>query len=429
MKHVKELDVMMAGLLVGGLALDARGTIWFAYDAAWLTKGFALSPMKQFALATTPIKATNPVFSQLHGVFNDALPDGWGLLLMDRYLKERAGWSVHEITPLDRLAYMGPRAMGALEFRPVIDGREDVADVSLDRLAEDAMLVQEGCTVDVLNALYLHGGSPGGARPKVTVALERGAGRCITGFGPIPGNFDHWIVKYRNKDTDPQAMGRIERAYATMADAAGVKMPPTMLVSASVRGTKESFFAVRRFDRVGNSKRHVISLGGMLELTHRAPSIDYANLLKAVAFATKDQREVTKAFRLMVFNVLAHNKDDHVKNFSFMWQGNGFVLTPAYDLTFSTGMNNMHTTAIDGQGRPKLPSVLRGAAELDIDQSDAIITQVFNAVSAWRTYAAAEEVPAAVADDYWRAISSEPCFAELAISARASASACSWYGP
>ena len=89
MKHVTELDVMMAGARVGGLALDARGAIWFAYDAAWLTKGFVLSPMKQFALTPTPVKATNPVFNQLHGVFNDALPDGWGLLLMDRYLKER----------------------------------------------------------------------------------------------------------------------------------------------------------------------------------------------------------------------------------------------------------------------------------------------------------------------------------------------------
>ena len=186
-------------------------------------------------------------------------------------------------------------------------------------------------------------------------------GRCISGFGAIPGNFDHWIVKYRNKDADPQDMGRIELAYSRMAYAAGVTMPPTMLVPATVRGKQESFFAVQRFDRVGNTRRHVISLGGMLELTHRAPSIDYANLLKAVGFATKDTREVTKAFRLMVFNVLAHNKDDHVKNFSFLREGNRFVLTPAYDLTFSAGMNNMHTTAIDGQGRPPLASVLRPA--------------------------------------------------------------------
>ena len=171
---------------------------------------------------------------------------------------------------------------------------------------------------------------------------------------------------------------------------------------------------MQRFDRVGNQKLHVISLGGMLEITHRAPSIDYANLLKAVGFATKDHREVSQAFRRMVFNVLAHNKDDHVKNFALMQVGKDFLLTPAFDLTFSAGINNMHTTAVSGEGRPRLAAVRRVAQELDIDKADAIIEQVFEAVSDWSAFATELQVPAAVADDYGRAISGEPCFAELA---------------
>ena len=167
-QHITQLDVWTAGTRVGGLAMDGRGVIWFAYDAGWVERGQPLSPMKQFALSTTPFKASSAVFDQLHGVFNDALPDGWGLLLMDRYLKAAAGWSPHEITPLDRLAYIGARAMGALEFRPVIAHYNDRAELSIERLAEDALLVQEGSTADVLGALYLYGGSPGGARPKVT---------------------------------------------------------------------------------------------------------------------------------------------------------------------------------------------------------------------------------------------------------------------
>ena len=413
-QHVTQLDVLMAGRRVGGLAMDARGVIWFAYDTGWVERGLPLSPMKQFALSITPFKASSAVFDQLHGVFNDALPDGWGLLLMDRYLKAAAGWSAHEITPLDRLAYIGARAMGALEFRPVIKHHVTQAAVSLDQLAEEAWLVQEGSTADVLGALYLYGGSPGGARPKVTVAMERGGQACISGFTDIPDNFEHWIVKYRSKDGDPESMGRIELAYARMARAAGVDMPPTQLVQATVRGKTEDFFAVQRFDRIGNQRRHVISLGGMLELTHRAPSIDYSNLLKAVGFATKDQREVSKAFRRMVFNVLAHNKDDHVKNFAFMQVGNDFVLTPAFDLTFSAGINNMHTTAIGGEGRPGLADVWRVAQELGIDKADAVIQQVFEAVAGWRAFAAELQIPAELTEDYGRAMSGEPCFAELA---------------
>ena len=413
MKHITELDVLMAGTRVGGLAMDARGVIWFAYDPGWIERGLPLSPMKSFALSTTPFKASSAVFDQLHGVFNDALPDGWGLLLMDRYLRATAGWSPHEITPLDRLAYIGARAMGALEFRPVIKHQEAQAGLSLDRLAEEALLVQEGSAADVLGALYLYGGSPGGARPKVTVAMERGGQACISGFTDIPANFEHWIVKYRSKDDDPDSMGRIELAYARMARAAGVAMPPTQLVQATVRGKSEDFFAVQRFDRIGNQRLHVISLGGMLEITHRAPSIDYTNLLKAVGFATKDQREVSQAFRRMVFNVLAHNKDDHVKNFAFMQVGKDFVLTPAFDLTFSSGINNMHTTAIGGEGRPGLAALRRVAQELDIDKADAIIEQVFEAVSDWRAFAAELQVPDSVAEGYWRAIAGEPCFAGL----------------
>ncbi|MBC7619951.1 MAG: type II toxin-antitoxin system HipA family toxin [Candidatus Saccharibacteria bacterium] len=413
-QHITQLDVWTAGTRVGGLVMDGRGVIWFAYDAGWVERGQPLSPMKQFALSTTPFKASSAVFDQLHGVFNDALPDGWGLLLMDRYLKAAAGWSPHEITPLDRLAYIGARAMGALEFRPVIKHHEAQTELSLDQLAEEALLVQEGSAADVLGAMYLYGGSPGGARPKVTVAMERGGQACMSGFADIPDNFEHWIVKYRSKDGDPESMGRIELAYARMAQAAGLAMPPTQLVHANVRGKQEDYFAVQRFDRIGNQRLHVISLGGMLELTHRAPSIDYSNLLKAVSFATKDQREVSKAFRLMVFNVLAHNKDDHVKNFAFMQVGKDFVLTPAFDLTFSTGINNMHTTAIGGEGRPGLAAVRRVAQELGIDKADAIIEQVLEAVSGWRGFAAELQVPAAVAGDYWRAISGEPCFEELA---------------
>ena len=415
--HGSRLEVLLAGQRVGDLALSPRGEIWFAYDPSWIKSGFALSPMALFALRNGAFKASDNTFGGLHGVFDDALPDGWGRLLMDRALKKSLGWDVAQITPLDRLAYMGSRAMGALEFRPAMDASK-VAMVSafdgIAALAEQSLQVEEGAAAKVLGALYLHGGSPGGARPKVTVAIEPGSDRCVSGFGAIPDHFEHWIVKFRTRNTDPDCMGRLELAYARMAAAAGIVLPATRLIRAVVRGKKEDFFAIQRFDRVGGHKRHVISLGGMLEVSHRVPSMDYENLLKAVSFATRDARELLRAFRLMVFNVLAHNKDDHVRNFSFMGDARGWTFTPAYDLTFSTGMNGEHATAVAGEGQPSLAAIGKVAEALEIGGWREVVREVFEAVAAWEAFAAAQKVPRGISGACSRAMLAGPCFAELA---------------
>lgn len=415
-KHSALLDVLMDGRAVGRLAKDPnqRGSIWFEYDPEWIKSGYALSPFPPFALRAGAFKPLSKVFEGLHGVFNDSLPDGWGLLLMDRALKKILDWDRHDIEPLDRLAYIASRAMGALEFRPAMERGQTDSAVSLASLAESSLLIQEGSADDVLGAMYIHGGSPGGARPKVTVAIERGTDKCMSGFGAIPENFDHWIVKFRARDADPPSMGRIEMAYARMADAAKVDMPPTRLISVKVRGKREDFFAVQRFDREGNVKKHVISLGGMLEASHRMPSMDYGDLLKATLMATKDAREVNKAFRLMVFNVLAHNKDDHVKNFAFIRNVGGWAMSKAFDLTFSTGMSGQHTTSISGEGLPRLEAIAKVARDMQIKDWLDTVKEVFAAVEAWETYATEQKVPNAIWSAYGEAMRAGPCFIELA---------------
>jgi serine/threonine-protein kinase HipA len=156
----------------------------------------------------------------------------------------------------------------------------------------------------------------------------------MSGFEKIPANFDHWMVKFRSKNTDPACMGRIELAYAQMAALAKIDMPPSRLISANVRGIEEAFFAVKRFDRDKNKKLHVISLGGMLDASHREPCLDYTQLLKAVHFATRNVKEVERAFRVMVFNVLAHNKDDHVKTSPLFTMGKiGNLALPSTSLS------------------------------------------------------------------------------------------------
>ena len=414
-KHAQTLQVSMSGEVVGTLAQSERGQIWFEYDPTWIKSGFAVSPMASFELKSGAFKATNNNFDGLHGVFNDALPDGWGLLLMDRALKNKFGWDVHEITPLDRLAYIGNRAMGALEFKPTTETSAFASTPPIADLYEDALLVQEGRADEVMRALSILGGSPGGARPKITLALDsQGSDFVMSGFENIPANFDHWIVKFRSQNTDPICMGRIEMAYAEMAALAKVDIPPSRLICTKVRGIEESFFAIKRFDRNKNKKLHVVSLGGLLDASHREPSLDYTQLLKAVHFVTRDVREVERAFRLMVFNVLAHNKDDHVKNFAFIYDGLDWKFSPAFDLTFSGGMNNQHTTAVAGQGNPNLAAIEKVAKSAGIKNWKLIADEVFLAVSHWGQIAENHQVESQLANAYFSAIQTGPCYLELA---------------
>ncbi|HWS41341.1 MAG TPA: type II toxin-antitoxin system HipA family toxin [Arenimonas sp.] len=407
--HVQELAVYLDGTPVGTLLNSREGVVHFAYDASWIANGFALSPLPAFALQLRPFHTAHNVLGGLHGVFNDALPDGWGLMLMDRELKRTANWDPHEIRALDRLSYMGDRAMGALEFKPVMGNAKDESSLSIAALAEAAIKLEKGETGQIIRALQLQGGSPGGARPKITIALSADGSQCQSGFRDTPSDFEHWLVKFRASATDPFNVGRIEMAYADMAKAAGVAMPETKLMTVDVGGQTQDYFAVRRFDRDGNQKRHVLSISGLLEISHRVPSLDYDALLQAISFATRDAREVEKAYRLMVFNVLSHNKDDHAKNFAILWNSSGWVMTPAYDLTFSTSLNNEHMTASNGRGNPTLDDMLIIAKRHSIKSSREIVFEVLTAIRHWPEHAARWKVDGQSINNYQRIMLALPC--------------------
>jgi len=384
-KHVDRLKVMFGKSHVGTLATADRGQLFFEYTPEWLSTGFDLAP-RSLAFNAVLQKAKDPLFDGLHGVFNDSLPDGWGLLLMDREFNKRLGWSRHQITPLDRLAYMGSRAMGALSYEPAFDNEriEDTADLSA--LAASIEAVLSGSTEDVFNQLRIQGGSPGGARPKVTVALSDTSAVCLSGFHHIPEGYQHWMVKFRSKE-DPQDMGRLEKTYADMAHIAGLAMPPTALLQVQVGTTTEHYFAVHRFDRHANERRHMLTMAGLYYADFRAPCLDYKDILGATSVLTKDARQVERAFRLMTFNVLTHNKDDHAKNFAFVYGNNGWELSPAYDLTFSQGMGGEHTTAIAGSGNPDRDKLMEIASAFRVDAGATIIEEVRHAVAKWPTLA------------------------------------------
>jgi serine/threonine-protein kinase HipA len=366
---------------VGRLATRNR-QIFFEYDPSFITRPLPISPF-HLPLATHVLGPFNTPFEGLPGVFNDSLPDGWGRLLVDR----RARKLGVALTPLDRLAVVGTRGIGALIYQPET-ALEDVRGVlDLDALAADAAATLEGDARDVLDQLIVLGGSPQGARPKAMIGWSERRNSVVHGARILPPGYRRFLVKFPASD-DPKDIGPIEYAYSLMASAAGVRTPRTHLFP-SHRGS--GFFGAERFDFHGVDRRHVHTVSGLLSLDHRVPTLDYTSVLAATWQLTRDHREVLAMFRLMTFNVLAHNRDDHSKQFSFLMDANGtWAASPAYDLTFSEGLNGEHTTTIDGEGRaPTDADMMRVAHKAGIKERDAarIIDEVGTAVGKWTSFA------------------------------------------
>lgn len=407
------LRVICDEATVGRLAIDHRGQPIFQYEQSWLETGFDLSP-HTLPFVATANRAMRPTFDGLHGVFNDSLPDGWGLLLMDRAFKQIKGVEHTAITPLDRLAYMGHRCMGALEYKPELLPERESGPIDLALIAAQSEAVLAGDTVSVLEALRICGGSPGGARPKVTVAFSDDMKQCLSGFSTLPTGFTHWIVKFRNggqyENSDPVGIGTEEYAYAEMARQAGLIMPKTALVEVKTSKGLEKFFAVQRFDRVENTKIHFLSLAGYIYANHREPCLDYQDgVLSAVRKLTASSQEVEKAFRLMVFNILAHNRDDHSKNFAFLRNPSrgAWELAPAFDLTFNQGMRGYHTTSIAGEAlKPSIEHIKAVAERHRIKNWLEILEHVRSAISMWPSIANEFGVEKARAKEIFSALKS-----------------------
>ncbi|MEH6641250.1 type II toxin-antitoxin system HipA family toxin [Vreelandella glaciei] len=385
MKRINTIEVLLAGNPVGELVASRQG-IYFAYYPQWVAEGFNLSPLNM-NFTTQPQKAADPLlFAGLPGAFADSLPDGWGMLLMDRYFLAEYGKDRRDISPLDRLAYMADRGMGALEYRPVLERTVDEDNIDLEQLYQASHAVYEGETSSTLDALRLAGGSPAGARPKVVVALSPNGRHCSTSFKDLPAGYQHWLVKFR-APTEHRDTGAIEYAYSLLAELAGVKMAASRLIEINAATGIERFFSAQRFDRNGNSKIHMMTASGILYADYSAPSLDYSDLLKAANAFTRHSEDVERMARLMVFNALTHNHDDHAKNFAFLHDQGRWTLAPAYDLTYAPvrGYADEHTTSISGAGvatRKKLKQVCAPFRYLD---PDLYIEQTLDALAGWPT--------------------------------------------
>lgn len=362
----------------------ASRQIFFEYDPAFLAAPLWLSPFK---LPPQPglMEYRDLAFGPIFGLFDDSLPDGWGLLLMDRFFTQQ-GVALAEVSVLDRLAYLGTRTMGALTYHPPADPADRLAQhLDLHAMARASREVIQGTAKEVLPQLLRAGGSPGGARPKVLVGVS--GDDILSGEDDLPAGYTHWIVKLAARKDAPDA-GPAELAYSLMAKEAGITMPSTLLFE-TAQGDR--FFGAERFDRQGNHRFHVHTFGNLIHANFRIPSCDYSQLLEVTRILTKNHQDVLEGYRRMVFNVLAHNRDDHVKNFAFRMTAEGaWELAPAYDLVFAPGPAGEHTMTVAGEGRAPARSHLLKLADLagiSGREAQEIRDEVAAAVERWRVHA------------------------------------------
>lgn len=351
MRRLKKVDVFYHDRQVGTMALYENRLAAFEYDGEWLRDGFSISPFSLPLEKKVFVPKIDP-FEGLFGAFADSLPDGWGRLLVDRLMR-RNGLNPQTIGSLERLAIVGNSGMGALTYRPVILMENVQGDLSLDEIAGECSRILNTESSENLDYLFAKGGSSGGARPKI-----------LTKVGE-----EDWIIKFPSSD-DSQDIGKQEYDYALCAQACGLNMEEVRLFPSN---KTQGYFGTKRFDRRGKGeegKVHMVSAAGLLETSHRIPNLDYDILMKLTLQLTRSMEECEKLYRLMCFNVFAHNRDDHSKNFTYLYEEKAqrWTLSPAYDLTYSSSLGGEHATTVNGNGvNPGMEDILAVAEKIGLN--------------------------------------------------------------
>ena len=333
MRQNNALQVYYGERLVGTLAMTADHKAAFQYDDEWLENGFSISPFS-LPLEKQVFVPQKDYFDGLFGAFADSLPDNWGRVLLNRLLRSHKQ-NPDELTVLNRLAIVGKSGMGALTYYPEKSFSEQQKPVNLDELAEECEKILNTEYSDKLDELYYLGGTSGGARPKIMTTVDG----------------KDWIIKFP-AHVDRKDAGKMEYDYSCCARQCGITMSETRLFPSD---KCKGYFGIRRFDREADGKRvHMLTAAALLELDFEQPSLDYHSLMKLTKILTRDNKEdVENMFCRMCFNVFSHNRDDHSKNFTYLYDeiNDQWRLSPAYDLTYSNTYYGEHTTTIDGNGR------------------------------------------------------------------------------
>ena len=334
MKTNKALTVLFHGRAVGTLAVNGQGKVAFSYNDDWLESGFSISPFS-LPLEKRVFVPDKMNFQGLFGVFADSLPDAWGQLLVHRTLKKHGIYD-KDCNALDRLAVVGHTGMGALCYEPEVCIGTMETSSDWDMMAQECAKILKTEYSDKLDLLYRMGGTSGGARPKI-MTNYRG---------------QDWIIKFP-AHTDMYHTGKMEYDYSVCAKRCQITMTETRLFPSE---TCDGYFGTVRFDRgrKDGERIHMISAAALLEADFEQPCMDYHDLMKLTKIMTENNKaDMENMFRRACFNVFAHNRDDHAKNFAYLYQPetDSWHLSPAYDMTYSSTYYGEHTTSVDGNGK------------------------------------------------------------------------------
>ena len=414
-KHVRAVEVHLWGMHIGSVALDpSYGYYVFAYTPACAAKGVEPAPLHMPVANAEPYLFTDlpeATYKRLPAMLSDALPDDFGNALINRYMADQ-GIAAQDVTALDRLAYMGTRAMGALTFKPSRGPtRHKPTAIELSTLVEQARQAVTGDVSDdahanaALRSIIDVGTSAGGARAKAVIALHPETGEIRSGQLDAPEGFEHWLLKFDGMGVDQelgtsQNYGRIEYAYHLMARAAGIHMTPCRLLKENGR----AHFMTQRFDREGQSGRHHMqTLCAMAHVDYKKKGTNaYAQLFHTLGQLALPYEDLEEAFRRMVFNVMARNCDDHTKNFAFLLRQGGtrWELAPAYDVTFAHNpkgeWTHQHLMSVNGKFKGfDVADLLAEADRFGVGTAKRVIEEVRAAVLRWPEFAQQADLPEA----------------------------------
>lgn len=351
MKDIQKITVSIDGRTVGTLQMTPeRERCVFEYDKDWIAFGFSLSPW-ELPLQRGLIFSKENCFGGGFATFEDSMPDGYGLYLLDRMLRAE-GSSLAGLSPLQRLSLVGNSGMGALCYKPEAF-KEHIAAITahdFDELQRKALeVLAEKSDADV-SFLYYNSRNSGGARPKAVYKASDGT---------------EWIVKFRHI-YDHSNIGAIEYRYMKTAQKCGIDIP-------EIRFINNRYFSIKRFDIRAGRRIHTLTAAALLQCDFRTQSIDYVNLLALTGYLTQERSQVEQMFRRMVFNIVCANKDDHAKNFSFQCENGHWTLAPAYDITYSPeGIRDEHATSVRYSGNPSLEDIISAGTGIRISRKRCI---------------------------------------------------------
>jgi serine/threonine-protein kinase HipA len=403
-----EAEVRLWGETVGAVVELEGGRILFEYADEFRRRGLEVSPIHLPTDLAGPQSfeelRRKPAFEGLPGVLADALPDAFGNRVIRAYYAAR-GEAERAMSPVQRLLYVGERALGALTFHPPealpIRAAEQES-LEIGALVRDARRIIRGEPEVAIPEIYRIGSSAGGRRPKAIVHYDPKSASIRSGVTPLEPGEVPCILKFDGVGRGgapgelgpPQAYNRVEAAYAEMAVTAGIEMPEIDVLDSE----GYAHLLVRRFDLADGRRLHQHTFGGLIHVDYNEPGASsYEEYLRTLFRLGMAYDALEQAYRRMVFNVLAVNQDDHVKNLSFHMHATGeWSLTPAYDVTFAHGQGwtASHQMRVqDKMSGVREADLLAVAEFFDVKKPGRILDETRGAIADWETFAALYDVP------------------------------------